>query len=285
MRLEAVVSGYLKISPEEAAALIDFGSVYVQGRVERDPSRVLGGNVEITASFPPYGTRKFYELDPGRILFRDRFLLAYDKEAGIPSQQTPYDAYNNIYAALVRHLGTETKGLPYAALHHRLDRETSGVMLFALDKEVNRKLGQAFQEKRAIKEYLAWVEGSPAEDAWTSDREIGKSGGRYTAVEKGCGKKAQTLFRVLYRKPEKALVLAHPLTGRTHQIRIHLAARGCPVAGDRMYGAKAGSRLFLHAMRLSIRHPALGTGLIVEAPIPPEWPLPPGLEFPPAQPA
>lgn len=284
-RLDAAVSGYVKVSLEEAASLIDFGSVYVQGRVERNPAKVLAGDEEITVSFPPYGTRRFYELDPARILFRDRFLLVYDKEAGIPSQQTPYDAYNNIYAALLRRLASEKVENPYAALHHRLDRETSGVMLFALDRDVNRKLGQAFQEKRAIKEYLAWVEGEPEKDAWMSDREIGKIGGKYAAVGKGKGKKAETSFRVLYREPGRFLVLAQPLTGRTHQIRIHLSAEGHPVLGDRMYGAKPQKRLFLHALRLSIRHPARRSNLIVEAPVPPEWRLPPGLQFPPAQPA
>ena len=98
------VSDYLKIPKDEAAGLIDFGSVYVRGRIERNPSTILSGDEEISVTFPAYGIRRFYEIDPARIIFRDRFILAYDKEAGIPSQQVPDDAYNNVFAALLRHL-------------------------------------------------------------------------------------------------------------------------------------------------------------------------------------
>jgi len=150
--------------------------------------------------------------------------------------------------------------------------ETSGVMLFALDKEVNRALGAAFEKKRVRKEYLAWVEGVPELDEWTEDFNIGKSGGRYGAARRGEGRTAVTVFRTLHRERDRSLVQAVPLTGRTHQIRIHLAARGHPVAGDRAHGAKPAARLFLHAFRLSLKHPAHQTSLILEGPF-----LPSGL--------
>ncbi len=270
-RLDRAVSAYLRINLAEAAALVDFGSVYVQGRVERNPSRILSGDEQISVAIPAYGPRKFYEIDPGRILFRDRHLLAYDKEAGIPSQQTPSDAYNNVFAALLRFL-SPGGAKPYAALHHRLDRETSGVILFGLDRGVNAALGRSFQAGLVRKEYLALVEGSPAADSWSSEREIGKVGGKYCAVPTGQGKTARTSFEVLRRERDFAVVLARPATGRTHQIRIHLAEGGHPVAGDRAYGAKPAPRLYLHAMRLSLKHPALGTVLVLEAPVPPDWP-------------
>lgn len=253
--LSEAVSAFLKIPNTEAAGLIDFGAVFVAGRVERNHSMILSGQDEICVTFPPYGVRKFYEINPARIIFRDSFLLVYDKESGVPSQQVPYDAYNNVFAALLRHLSSEQGSLSYAALHHRLDRETSGVLLFALDKKVNRSISSAFRERRVKKEYLAWVEGSPGDDSWTSDSDIGKIGGRYTAVEKGRGKEAQTLFKVLRREGTRTLVLADPLTGRTHQIRIHLAEAGHPVLGDRSYGAKPDKRLYLHAWRLTLKHP------------------------------
>ena len=238
LRLVEAVCGYLRMPAGEAAALIDFGSVYVQGRIARDPSRVLFTEEEISVTFPPYGVRKFYEVDPARILFRDRFMLAYDKEAGIPSQQTPYDAYNNVFAALLRHLAGTGRSRPYAALHHRLDRETSGLMIFALEKKANQLLGRAFQEKLIEKQYLAWVEGTPERESWTEEGEIGKKGGKYKAVQQGEGKKAKTLFQVMRREERRALMLASPLTGRTHQIRIHLAQCGHPIVGDTEYGAE-----------------------------------------------
>ncbi len=292
LALSEAVSGYLKIPKDGAADLIDFGSVYVQGRIERNPSITLTGDEEISVSFPPNGTRRFYEIDPARIIFRDNFFLAYDKEAGTPSQQVPYDAYNNVFAALLRYLekGSREQGagseqtdpllapripLPsavqvYVALHHRLDRETSGVLLFALEKRLNEPLGRAFRERRVKKEYLAWIEGLPKVDSWTSDSEIGKVGGKYRAVGKGEGKQAQTLCRVLRREEDRALILASPLTGRTHQIRIHLAEAGHPVLGDPAYGAKPDKRLYLHAWRLTLKHPILKKLISFEAPVPAE---------------
>ncbi len=272
LSLDEAVSRYLRISKGEAADLIDFGSVYVRGLIERSPSIALSGGEEISVTFPPYGTSRFYEIDPNRVIFRDRFLLAYDKEPGIPSQQTPFDAYNNVFAALLRYLAGEKTSECYAAIHNRLDRETSGVVLFALEKKVNKSLGTAFQERLVKKEYLAWVEGAPQKESWTSDAQIGKIGGKNTVVGKGEGKKAETLFRVLRRVEGRTLVMASPLTGRTHQIRIHLAQAGHPVVGDRAYGAKPDRRLYLHAWRLTVKHPVSGKLLSLEAPLPADWP-------------
>lgn len=274
LKLSRAVSVSLLIPEEEAAELIDFGSVYVQGRLERETSRMLSGGEEISVTFPPYGVRRTYEINPDRVIYRDRTLLAYDKEAGIPSQQTPYDAYNNIFAALLRFLPKGGSRRPYAALHHRLDRETSGLMLFALAPQANTALSRAFQEKHVKKDYLAWIEGTPESESWRCNAEIGKTGRGYRAMPKGKGKKATTLFRVLYREQNRSLVLASPLTGRTHQIRIHLAESGHPVAGDRVYGASPASRLFLHAWRIAIKHPASGEELCLAAPIPNEWDMP-----------
>jgi len=266
--LEDTVCRHLKIAKIEAGDLIDFGAVYVRGRMERNPSITLSGEEEISISFPAYGTRKFYEIDQDRILFRDPHILIYDKEAGIPCQHVPYDAYNNVFSALQRHIAREQKSKPYAAILHRLDRETSGVLLFGLEKDVNAFLGWAFKEGRLKKEYLAWIERSPQKDSWTSDSEIGKVKGKYVAVNRGEGKKAQTFFRVLRREKERALVLAIPATGRTHQIRIHLAQAGHPVLGDRAYGARPDDRLYLHAWRLKLKHPVSGKIFSFEAPIP-----------------
>jgi 23S rRNA pseudouridine1911/1915/1917 synthase len=205
------------------------------------------------------------------VIYRDSFILAYDKEAGIPSQQVPHDAYNNVFAALLRRLALEDAVNSYAAIHNRLDMPTSGVLLFSLDKKINGPLGRAFQQGLVKKEYLAWVEGSPKEDSWECDSPVGKTRGKYESVRKGEGKQAKTLFRVLRRRESRCLVTASPLTGRTHQIRIHLAEAGHPVMGDRSYGAKPSDRLYLHAWRLTLKHPVSGKLLTLEAPIPAGW--------------
>jgi 23S rRNA pseudouridine1911/1915/1917 synthase len=290
----------LLISHEQAVDLIDFGSVYVQGRQERNPSRVLAGGEEIRVCWPWKGARRFYEIDPARILYQDRYLLAYDKEGSIPSQQTPSDGYNNLFAALYRYLERGNVRNPYVALHHRLDRETSGVMIFALDRSANRNLGESFMNRKVIKDYLAWIGGNPTREEWMVDADIGRKDGRYLVCPKGRGKPAQTLFTVICRdtdafladatnqteepeqtgRPDRALVLARPLTGRTHQIRLHLASRGHAILGDNLYGGRPAKRLHLHAYRLELPHPVTRKQLILTASVPPEWPPPHSVAIP-----
>ncbi len=272
--LGAVVSRHLFIPPDKASDLIDFGSVYVGGRVERNPSKPMTGGEEIVVNWPRGGTERFYEINPARIVFRDDTLLAYDKEPGIPSQQTPADAYNNLFAALRRYLEKERPRNSYAALHHRLDRETSGVIVFALDGSVNKSLGHSFESREVHKDYLAWVDGNPQWDRCTASEDITRIGGRYACCTGGSGRSAETTLIVLSRTADRALILARPLTGRTHQIRLHLAARGHPVVGDRLYGKTGAERLYLHAFRLRLPHPKFKSELVLIAPVPADWPPP-----------
>lgn len=268
------LAAQLLLDDEDTRDLIDFGSVQIEGRQERDPKRRVASGEEIRVYQPRGGTRRFYEIDPKRILFLDATLLAYDKEPGVPSQQTPADAYNNLFAAILRNRKKEGGRDPYVALHHRLDRETSGVMLFALDRSANRRLGDAFQSHEVKKEYLAWVEGRPAAEEWIAREDIGRKDGRYRTCPQGRGKSAETMFRTIHRDEDRSLVLAVPRTGRTHQIRLHLAAGGHPVVGDRLYGGKPAARLYLHAFRLRLPHPVNRSELVLTAPVPPDWPPP-----------
>jgi 23S rRNA pseudouridine1911/1915/1917 synthase len=274
LALTDYLAGQLRLPPDQTRDLIDFGSVQVQGRQERNPRRVLAALEKVSVHVPWLGVQRHYEVNPGRVIYQDRFLLAYDKEAGVPSQQTPADAYNNLFAALARHLQKKTSH-PYIALHHRLDRETSGVMVFALERSINRSLGKAFENKEVVKDYLAWMDGAPPEECWQVSADIGRQAGSYVAGPPGTGKPAQTAFRVLYQDEQQTLVWARPLTGRTHQIRLHARHCGHPLLGDRRYGGRAAPRLYLHAHRLVLAHPHTKTSLVLCAPLPPEWPLPP----------
>lgn len=282
LKLGAYVADALRINTDQAHDLIDFGSIQINGRQERNGSRILKGGEEIRVYWPKYGTRRFYEISPERILYEDSYLLAYDKEAGIPSQQTPSDAYNNLFAAVERYLVKRTsvttggelgkKRASYVALLHRLDRETSGVMLFSIQRSVNRKLDAAWQNQKVNKWYLAWVEGLPAENEWMVDADIGRSKGGYGVCQPGCGKAARTAFRVLFRQKDRTLLLAKPFTGRTHQIRLHLSSCGFPVIGDLKYGSSRPGPLLLHGYVIQIEHPVTGELLTVHAPVPPHWP-------------
>ncbi|MGD9504919.1 MAG: RluA family pseudouridine synthase [Syntrophobacteraceae bacterium] len=273
-RLADYLATRLLMTLEDVRGLIEFGSVQAAGRPARDPARLLRAGEEIRVYQPWSGVRRFYEIDPARILFRDAYVLAYDKEAGAPSQQTPSDAYNNTFAALQRHLKKERGADSYAALHHRLDRDTSGVILFAIHRRANRELGEAFKGHSVVKDYLTWAGGSPARDEWISDEDICRGAGRYAVCPKGKGKGAETRFEVLRRETNATLLLARPLTGRTHQIRLHLAACGHPVLGDRIYGGAPANRLHLHAHRIRLAHPVTGRELRIAAPPPSDW-LPP----------
>ncbi len=264
----------LRMSLDQAVDLIDFGSVQVNERQERNPRRRLDPGDRLRVFWPRGGVERRYEIRPELILYRDRTLLAYNKESSIPSQQTPSDAYNNLHAAVSRYLASEGNLKPYVALHHRLDRGTSGVMLFSLDPSVNRRLGMAFEQRRVRKEYLVWVAGRPQAEQWVCRQDIGREGGRYAVRPRGSGKPAETAFRVLLAWEDRALLLAQPLTGRTHQIRLHLAACGHPILGDLRYGAVEAPRLCLHAYRLALDHPVTGAPLVLRAGLPPDWPSP-----------
>lgn len=251
---------------ERVRRLVDFGSVYVDGRIERNPSRKLQPGQKVLLTVPYYGTVKFYTIDPSRILYRDPWILAYDKEPGIPCQPAPHDAHNNLFAAVRESLRGSEGDDPYVALHHRLDRETSGVMLLSLSEEANRALAAAFRERKVEKHYLAVICAEPAEDVWTENRPITRSEGRYRCARSGeKGKGAVTDFRVLERRSGLALIEALPRTGRTHQIRVHLADRGLPILGDTRYRGRPFSRLMLHAWSLSLAHPVTGEPLNLEA--------------------
>ncbi|SMC24130.1 23S rRNA pseudouridine1911/1915/1917 synthase [Desulfacinum hydrothermale DSM 13146] len=278
--LGALLEQICLLSPEEAEDLLDFGSVHVDGRRQTRSDFLLAKGSRVRIYWPWQGTARTYELDPKRLLYRDRWILAYNKEAGIPSQATPADAYNNLYAAVLRYLAAE-RHPAYAALHQRLDRDTTGVILLAVHKKANPGLGAAFQARRVKKIYLAWVAGSPFRDHWVTDRDIGRGKGAYRVCARHSGRPARTAFRVLFRDQDRALVEARPLTGRTHQIRLHLSSEGHPIVGDRLYGGDSAPAraepLRLHAYRLELEHPVTRQPLRLKAPVPQDWPpVPPG---------
>ncbi|MGQ9485765.1 MAG: RluA family pseudouridine synthase [Desulfosoma sp.] len=264
---------------KEAQGVVAFGAVHVAGKVVRDPDRVLRVGEEVRIYWPWTGVRRFYELDAARILYQDAWLLAYNKEAGIPTQPTPSDAYNNVFEAAKRFLAHQGGSPSYVGLHHRLDRETSGVLVMSVSRKANKALGCAFAEHRVEKIYLAWVFGVPDWGTKTVRVDIGRESGRYVARADRPGKCAETFFAVIFRGSGQSLVQAVPITGRTHQIRLHLAHEGFPIVGDRRYGgpqaAAAASRLLLHAWKIKLFHPVTGCELNLTAPPPNDWLLPP----------
>lgn len=279
------------VSRREARRLLDAGAVYLDGKRVRVASRKVrdGSRVEVYVGEEPAEDRATAIEIGARILFEDELLIAVDKPSGIPAQATRSDAVHDLFSRVRRFLKRRDGSPdPYLALHHRLDTGTSGVMLFAKDRRVNRPLARAFAEQRVRKLYhaLCLVASVTVPDGAFSVENVLSPPRTIDGVRKvaavdplqdgAAGRPASTDFRPLRVFPGALWVEAAPKTGRTHQIRVHLADRGLPVLGDRLYGRGArpripAPRLMLHALSLTLEHPSTGEALCIESPLPADF--------------
>ena len=200
------------------------------------------------------------------ILYGDEYLLVVDKPAGLP---TLPDGYDKTAPCLINLLKQQ---YDRAWVVHRLDKGTSGVIVFARSAEAHRALNLAFDARTVHKVYHALVQGVPPWEARTIDLPLRPDGDRRhrTVVDRARGKAAVTRMRVLERFAQHSLIETQPETGRTHQIRAHLAAIELPLAGDVLYGGDATllSRTALHAYTLELEHPVTHVPLHFSAPYP-----------------
>jgi len=190
-----------------------------------------------------------------KMLYEDEYLLIVDKPAGLSVLP---DGWEKDSQYLVKML-EEQYGKIFIV--HRLDKITSGMIVFARDAETHRTLNAQFESHQAEKVYHAIVEGNPKWEEKTAKHPLRANVGHKhrTMVDNKKGKASETRFRVIKRYPESALIEAKPMTGRTHQIRVHAYALGHPLAGDLLYGAQEmymSTRPMLHAQSLSFIHPA-----------------------------
>ena len=208
-------------------------------------------------------------LDPPSVIVRGEGWVVVDKPAGPSTHSDP--AGRDLVSLLARAWpGTN----PVAV--HRLDAATSGCLLVALDKPALRFLTKAFATKKVRKSYLAVVHGrpEPAEgEIFTHLAESPPGSGRMVVVEAGAGPAALTIFRVLSSQDEFSLIEAQPITGRTHQLRVHFRHLGHPIRGDTLYGRPGqptSARLFLHAHQLVFPSPE-GGEITAISPVPEEF--------------
>jgi RluA family pseudouridine synthase len=205
------------------------------------------------------------------ILFLDEHLLAVNKPAGLPTLPDGYDRNAPCLIDLLK----QQFGRVWVV--HRLDKETSGVIVFARTAAVHRALNLAFDSRDVHKVYHAITIGVPSWDEHTIDLPLRPDGDRRhrTVIDAQRGKPAVTHLLVLERFAQHTLIEARPETGRTHQIRAHLAALDLPLAGDVLYGGKDAAVLFarvaLHACLIEFEHPVTQAALHIAAPYPPDF--------------
>lgn len=253
------------------------GDVKLAGKVQRDATTKVKAGWSVLASVSgDLGNSPIqFELAPRALVYQDEAVVVVAKPAGVKVHRN-HPQETTVTMTEATQALTGDAGL---SLVHRLDRGTSGLLVFARTPAAAKNLGRQFARRTVEKRYLALVEGGPPE-AGEVDRPLVRREG-VAQVDQQQGKASRTLFETLSRGPHHALVLARPLTGRTHQIRAHLAHEGFPLAGDLAYGgclgipAGGGQRAYdlpgamLHCAGLSFHSPARGAGRIeVEAPLP-----------------
>lgn len=298
-RLDQLIADWLPeilgqpVSKAKARKLILAGAVYLNGKRVRIASKELlrGARVEafvdvakLMAGGPSQD--KAFEMTSSEVLFEDDYLIAVAKPPGLPTQATLDQARDHLFAATRRFLAKRQQvAQPYLGLHHRLDRDTSGVVLFTKRLEANKGIAEIFSGHRLTKVYQAIaVRGpEPLSSEWTVKNFLGRDpaakskAARFTAVRSG-GDYAETRFKVLEALEGALWVEARPTTGRTHQIRVHLAGGGTPILGDTTYGralrgalAETVPRLMLHALSLTFEHPIHRTEVSVLCPLPEDF--------------
>lgn len=201
--------------------------------------------------------------DPIPIIYEDRSVLAIDKPRGwmlVPHswRQTNWNLQAAIDSSMrADDFWAKSRNLRYLRHIHRLDADTSGILLFAKSEGAMQAMSDMFESRRMEKTYLAVVEGKPRQTEWTCELPIGPDPakfGRMRVDPSPDGKDAQTHFKVLVSNERFTLIEAAPLTGRTHQIRLHLAESGSPIMCDELYGrVEKGFRLGLRAVRLAYK--------------------------------
>ncbi len=259
---------------------LEEGRVRVAGARLPASARLAGGEAVEVDLPPPRPTHLVPADIPLSVLFEDEHLVVIDKPSGLTvhpgagrHDDTLANALVHRFRALPEELGSDRPGIV-----HRLDKDTSGLLVVARSDAVQRALSSAFAERRVTKEYVAVVHGVPRRDALEVDLPIGRCEAQRTKmrVDVEGGRAATTRFEVRRRLPRNAVLRCFPVTGRTHQIRVHLMAVQHPVVGDRVYGPRSwphaalAPRLLLHAARLSFTHPVTGAALSFEAPLPAE---------------
>jgi len=278
-RLDVAIAMALELSRTFAKELVSEGYVTVDGRPVGKASTKLAGTETVSVILPPprphHVEPEDLDLD---VIYQDQDLAAINKPPGMVAHPTATLRSGTVVNALLGRMPLSKEGTQDPAdeayrpgIVHRLDKDTSGVMVVAKNDAAHRHLSNSFKKRFTEKEYVAITVGL-IEDNVTVDAPIGRHPVKRQSMTVGGEnpKSATTRFRVIAALPGYALVKARPHTGRTHQIRVHLAHLGAPILGDEVYGRASGSigRQALHAFRLTVPHPADNEAMTFTAQVP-----------------
>jgi 23S rRNA pseudouridine1911/1915/1917 synthase len=270
-RLDRFLAGVAELGSRAAAErLLGEGRVLVDGAARPKSHRLAGGE-EIELDIPERrGTDLVPEELPLRVAFADEHLLVVDKPAGIVVHPSAGHARGTLVHGLLGIAGGGESGRP--GIVHRLDRDTSGLLVVARSEEAHRRLQTLVRRRELVREYVALVRGRPRSLAGRIEAAVGRDRVDPTrmSLDTATPREAVTHFEVMELLPRHALLRVRLETGRTHQIRVHLAAIDLLVSGDPVYGAAGDlglERQFLHAARLAFAHPFTGEAVEVESPL------------------
>ncbi|MDP9439966.1 MAG: RluA family pseudouridine synthase [Actinomycetota bacterium] len=265
-RLDRLAAERLDLSRSAVRRLLDGGSLLVGGRQESASYKVRDGEI-VEADMPDEGLAPEEIAVP--VVFEDEHLLVVDKPAGLVVHPGAGNASGTLVNALLARgiSGGEDPSRP--GVVHRLDRDTSGLMVVAKGEAAYSGLVGMLSRREVGRVYRAVVVGTGLPETGTVDSPVGRDPDNPTLMAAGVGKEAVTHFEKLAEAGGHTMLRVRLETGRTHQIRVHLSAIGYPVYADPLYGKPVpGRRLWLHAERLSFRHPVTGEQKDFEAPIP-----------------
>jgi 23S rRNA pseudouridine1911/1915/1917 synthase len=287
MRLDRFLATLPELGTRSRAkGLLDGGLVSVDGQPRKAAHALrTGERVSVTVP-PPEPVSVEAEAVPLVVLYEDAHLLAIDKPPGMVVHPAPGARRGTVVNAVLHHLGTLAGvGDPdRPGIVHRLDRDTSGVLLIARTPEALEGLARQFRDRTLSKRYVAVVHGTVRASSGVIDRAIGRHPHhrQRMSIRARGGRAAVTRFEVAERLPGATFLRLAPETGRTHQLRVHLAAIGHPIVADRLYGGRgrrgvpaavaaalgACPRQALHAESLAFAHPISGEPVLVRSPFP-----------------
>jgi len=279
-RLDAWLSAKVEdLTRSAAARLVEEGNVTVDGKYPPKSCRLSGGETVAVTLPDPEPAEAAAEDIPLDVVYEDADVIVVNKPKGLVVHPAPGHPDGTLVNALLHHCGDSLSGIGgqlRPGIVHRIDRDTSGLIIAAKNDEAHQKLAAQLADHTLARTYECVVVGNLKEDAGTVDAPIARSrtDRKKMAVVPG-GRRAVTHWEVLERYPGFTYVRCRLETGRTHQIRVHMAYLGHPILGDTVYGAKKPvsglTGQCLHAVGLRFRHPRTGELVDLSCPLPEEF--------------